>query len=86
MDKLFGGGLAVGASNADEGDGELPTMVSGKLLKGGEHIGHHDQRAAPCSRAWGAKALPSKVSPLKAKKRQPGVIRRESVVTVRDCR
>ena len=42
MDKLFGGGLAVGASNADEGDGELPTMVSGKLLKGGEHVGHHD--------------------------------------------
>ena len=42
MDKLFGGGLAVGAGNAYEWDGELAAVVSGELLKGGEHVGHHD--------------------------------------------
>lgn len=42
VDKFLGSGLAVGASNAYEGDRELAAVVSGKLLKGGEHVWHHD--------------------------------------------
>ena len=42
VDKLLGGGLAVGAGDAEEGDGELAAVVSGQLLQGGEHVWHHD--------------------------------------------
>ena len=41
VDKLLGGGLAVGAGDAYEGDGELAAVVCGQLLQGGEYIGHH---------------------------------------------
>ncbi len=42
VDKLLGGGLAVGAGDAYERDGELAAVVSGQLLKGSENVWHHD--------------------------------------------
>ena len=42
VDKLLGGGFAVGAGNAEEGDGELAAMVCGQLLQGVEYVWHHD--------------------------------------------
>src|SRR5690606_6863689 len=43
-------------------------------------------KLAPFSRAWAAYSFPSKFSPLRAKKRQPSVISRESVETIREVR
>ena len=59
----------------------VTTMQWGSVIYWGSLTTH---RAAPWASACGAKALPSNVSPLKAKKMHPGVICRESVVTVRD--
>ena len=42
VDKLLGGGFAVGAGDAYEGNGELAAVVCGQLLQGGEHVWHHD--------------------------------------------
>ena len=42
VDQLFGGGLAVGAGDANEGDGELAAVVCGQLLQSLQHIGHYD--------------------------------------------
>ena len=42
MDEFFGGGLAVGAGDAYEGDGELAAVVCGQLLQGGKHVGYHN--------------------------------------------
>ncbi len=42
VDKLLGGGFAVGASDAYERDGELAAVACGQLLQGGKHVGHHN--------------------------------------------
>ena len=41
VDKLLGGGLAVGARDAYHGDGELVAVVRGQLLQGQQHVLHH---------------------------------------------
>ena len=41
VDELFGSGLAVGAGDAYEGDGELVAVVTCQLLECGEYVGHH---------------------------------------------
>ena len=40
MDKLFSGGLAVGAGDADDGDGQVAAVFAGQFLEGGQHVGH----------------------------------------------
>ena len=42
VDEFFGGGLAIGAGDAYEGDGELAAVVGGQLLQGGKHVGYHN--------------------------------------------
>ena len=41
-DQLLGGGFAVGAGDADDGDGEVAAVLAGKLLEGAQHVGHDD--------------------------------------------
>ena len=38
VDQLLGGGLTIGSSDADDGDGELATVVGCQLLESGKHI------------------------------------------------
>ena len=41
-DQFLGGGLAVGAGDADDGDGEVAAVLAGKFLQGAQHVGDDD--------------------------------------------
>jgi hypothetical protein len=85
VDQLFGGGLAVAAGDGDKGDVELPAVVEGQLLEAGQDVGDEDEMVAGALQGRfvddgvggaelegaGAKALPLKLGPLRAKKRSP---------------